>query len=151
MENQSDPNCASNMTETAANLIPLLNEAFDLAVQDEVAQPMDLARLGSYLRKADDSFSHQRYGAATLRQLIEQFPSHVRLVKDDAVYPPRFFASRLSGSSSDQAPVSRAPQESPKTIANESTGLTNDLYDFAYIPDDSWGNLKELLKRNQTT
>lgn len=146
MEDQFDPHRASNMTDTSANLMPLLNEAFDLAAQDEVAQPMDLARLGAYLRKADDSFSLRRYGTQTLRQLIEQFPCHVRLVKDDTVYPPRFFASRLNGSSSDQAPISRAPQEFPKTIANESTALTNDLYDFAYIPEDSWGNLKELAR-----
>ena len=146
MEDQFDPNCASNMTETAANLIPLLNEAFDLAVQDEVAQPMDLARLGSYLRKADDSFSLQRYRVATLRQLIEQFPDQVRLVKDDAVHPPRFFAGRLGSSTSNKVQTSRGPQEFAKTIANESTALTNDLYDFAYIPDDSWGNLKELAR-----
>lgn len=146
MENQFDPNRASNMTDTFANLVPLLNEAFDLAAQDEVAQPMDLARLGSYLRKADDSFSHQRYGATTLRHLIEQFPNHVQLVKDDAVYPPRFFASRLDGSTSDKAPISRTPQEFPRTITNESTALTNDLYDFAYIHDENWENLADLAR-----
>lgn len=131
------------MTDTSKNFPLLLSTAFDMALQDEVVQPMDLARLGSYIRKAEESFSPQGYGAATLRQLMEKFPNRVQLVKDDTVHPPRFFASRLNGKITTDSPSSRGVQVKS---ANESTALSDDLYDFAYIYAENWEKLAGLAR-----
>jgi hypothetical protein len=132
------------MTEHPETLRQLIDEAFAMALQDELSQPLDLARLGAYLRKADDSFSHQRHGAATLRQLVEQVPDKVQLIKDDTVYPPRFFARHLSGNPSHPpAPNSRSVIEPAKAATGEPSALLNDLYEFTYIPEANWPKLAE--------
>jgi len=137
-----------NMAD-AKHLVTLIREAFELALQDGLAQPVNLANFGPYLSKVDNSFSSKAYGYERLRPLLEDLPNVVQLDKDETVQPPRFFVRLLEGSNVEQPRISRELPESSKTIVDKSTVPPSSLYDFAYVLPERWLQLAELARSEE--
>ncbi|WP_342115419.1 DUF3825 domain-containing protein [Pseudoduganella sp. OTU4001] len=141
------------MSSDLNSLKQTISQAFSLARSADVEQPIDLARLGTFLVQVDETFSPHKYGAEKLRPLLEKVSDVVQVVKDDSIYPPRYFVTHLTSGA--ERPViatilgdSNASKASaPITLMRQSTQTSPaKLNEFAFIHSDKWTRLAELAR-----
>lgn len=123
---------------------PILKSAFDYATRNEIAMPIDLAQLGGLIRFMDNGFSPQQFGYDKLRQLLDQIPDVVQVIKDDSINPPRYFAKYLVVSDKSQVASQKTKSEQLATTATPR--ISDKLHDFVVIIKAKWQELAELAR-----
>ncbi|MDA8154236.1 MAG: DUF3825 domain-containing protein [Acidithiobacillus sp.] len=124
----------------------ILVKTIEAAEKSPAGLPIDLAQLGSIIRSLFPGFSIQSYGFDKLKTLLQEYPELVELVRDESVYPPRYFARRAG----DQKKVSKDPQAVGKTAGRaKTTRPMGSLRDFVVIIHRRWGELAQLALKGE--
>lgn len=77
------------------NLKAKIVEAYQCCKKSSLG--VDLANLGSELKKLIPEFSPKTYGEERFAPLLQRFPESFNIIRDDSVAPPRYFAQLTSG------------------------------------------------------
>lgn len=127
------------------NLAILIEETFEIIKQQGVLLPIDLAKLGTYLKLADPGFKAPKYGHKNLLSLLKAVDK-IKIIPDDTVNPPRYFAEYVDDGQSDEKPIRVTATQN---IQQENLQPSTDLYKFAYIPDDKWAILCGMVLKGE--
>lgn len=124
----------------------ILVKTLEAAEKSPVGLPIDLAQLGGIIRGLFPGFSSQSYGCDKLKTLLQEYPELVELVRDESVYPPRYFARRAGDEN-------KVGDDTPSAVRNagrpNKTKGVGTLRDFALIIHRRWHELAQLALKGE--